>query len=182
MLQGPVPTDEDLMLAFRGGRTEAFDSLFERYEQRLWGGTSAGGSGTKGAPRSWRRKRSWPCCGAPTATKCAPRFARTCTRSRSTSCPQRGARARKVAAVPLRPSDPVRPSIDDNLWMRQAIERLEPMDREVVMLREFEDLSYVEIAAVLVIPVNTVRSRLFRAREALRKALRPDVVDLRSAT
>ena len=39
------------------------------------------------------------------------------------------------------------------------------------MLREFEQLSYAEIAGVLAIPVNTVRSRLFRARASLRDLL-----------
>jgi DNA-directed RNA polymerase specialized sigma24 family protein len=57
------------------------------------------------------------------------------------------------------------------LVMREAVGRLERMDREMVMLREFEELSYMEIAEVLRIPVNTVRSRLFRARMALRELL-----------
>jgi RNA polymerase sigma-70 factor (ECF subfamily) len=39
------------------------------------------------------------------------------------------------------------------------------------MLREFEQLSYAEIAELLRLPVNTVRSRLFRARVALRDLL-----------
>jgi len=42
------------------------------------------------------------------------------------------------------------------------------------MLREFDQLSYAEIAGVLNIPINTVRSRLFRARQALRQLLEPD--------
>jgi RNA polymerase sigma-70 factor, ECF subfamily len=41
------------------------------------------------------------------------------------------------------------------------------------MLREFEQLSYAEIADLLRIPLNTVRSRLFRARMALRDLLEP---------
>ena len=39
------------------------------------------------------------------------------------------------------------------------------------MLREFEQLSYAEIASLLQIPVNTVRSKLFRSRMALKDLL-----------
>jgi RNA polymerase sigma-70 factor (ECF subfamily) len=41
------------------------------------------------------------------------------------------------------------------------------------MLREYEQLSYSEIAELLRLPVNTVRSRLFRARAALKNYLEP---------
>jgi len=61
--------------------------------------------------------------------------------------------------------------VEAALAMREAVGRLERMDREMVLLREFEELSYAEIAEVLGIPVNTVRSRLFRARMALRGLL-----------
>ena len=57
------------------------------------------------------------------------------------------------------------------LWVRQALGRLDFPEREILMLREYEQLSYVEIAELLRIPVNTVRSRLFRARMALRNYL-----------
>ena len=51
------------------------------------------------------------------------------------------------------------------------MERLDAAEREVLLLREFEELSYEEIAKMLHAPVNTVRSRLFRARMALREIL-----------
>ena len=40
-----------------------------------------------------------------------------------------------------------------------ALEKLAPDDREVLMLREYEQLSYAEIAALQHVPINTVRSR-----------------------
>ena len=57
------------------------------------------------------------------------------------------------------------------LWVRQAIEKLDARDREILMLREYEQLSYSDIAELLRIPVNTVRSRLFRSRLALKSHL-----------
>lgn len=57
------------------------------------------------------------------------------------------------------------------LYVQQALQKLEEPEREIVMLREYEQLSYTEIADLLRIPVNTVRSRLFRARAALKEFL-----------
>jgi RNA polymerase sigma-70 factor (ECF subfamily) len=53
------------------------------------------------------------------------------------------------------------------------IEALEPEAREVVVLRDMQDLSYDEIAEVLDVPKGTVRSRLHRARSTLREQLTP---------
>ena len=55
--------------------------------------------------------------------------------------------------------------------LRQAVERLPPEFREVIVLRELEGLSYKEIANVAGIPLGTVMSRLARARERLEQAL-----------
>ena len=41
------------------------------------------------------------------------------------------------------------------------------------MLREYEQLSYSEIAGLLRLPLNTVRTRLFRSRAALKDYLKP---------
>src|SRR5690554_707421 len=52
--------------------------------------------------------------------------------------------------------------------------QLLPSDlRMALTLREFEGLSYEDIANVMECPVGTVRSRIFRAREAIDKALKP---------
>ncbi len=52
-----------------------------------------------------------------------------------------------------------------------ALQQLPFEFREIIVLRDVEDRSYEEIAAVLEIPAGTVRSRLFRARERLRETL-----------
>jgi len=55
--------------------------------------------------------------------------------------------------------------------VREAIQRLPEEAREVILLREWEELSYQEIAVVLDCPVGTVMSRLARARSKLRGLL-----------
>ncbi|MEA2544013.1 MAG: hypothetical protein QOH35_5379 [Acidobacteriaceae bacterium] len=61
-------------------------------------------------------------------------------------------------------------SLDQN-QVRQAISRLPIDSREIILLREFEDMSYQQIAGVLKCPVGTVMSRLGRARFKLRALL-----------
>ena len=55
--------------------------------------------------------------------------------------------------------------------VEKALEGLNPKFRAAVVLRDIEDLSYEEIAAVLDISLGTVKSRILRGREALRKTL-----------
>lgn len=60
-----------------------------------------------------------------------------------------------------------------------AIERLPERERETLVLREFEELRYREIAELLGIPIGTVMSRLYRARRSLAREMetagtRPD--------
>jgi RNA polymerase sigma-70 factor, ECF subfamily len=59
------------------------------------------------------------------------------------------------------------------LTVNQAIEQLPEDLRTAIVLREVEGLSYEEIAAAMDCPVGTVRSRIFRAREAIDRALKP---------
>ena len=59
--------------------------------------------------------------------------------------------------------------------LRRAIESLPEGLREVIVLREIEDMSYREIAEIAGIPEGTVMSRLSRARERLAKILGSEV-------
>jgi len=77
----------------------------------------------------------------------------------------------------LDPADPT-PSVEAQLEaedraaeVRRAVARLEPNRRLTLLLREVEEMSYEEIAAVTEVPMGTVRSRLARAREDLRALL-----------
>jgi len=58
----------------------------------------------------------------------------------------------------------------------EAIQRLPVEFREIIILREYEELSYQEIAALLDCPPGTVMSRLARARSHLRELLSGDRV------
>ncbi|MBI5597365.1 MAG: sigma-70 family RNA polymerase sigma factor, partial [Elusimicrobia bacterium] len=53
----------------------------------------------------------------------------------------------------------------------RALAALEPADRAALQMREFDGLSYDDIAGALGVPVGTVKSRLHRARLALAKAM-----------
>lgn len=55
----------------------------------------------------------------------------------------------------------------------EAIRRLPPDLRQAITLRELEGLSYEEIAQVMECPIGTVRSRIFRAREAIDAVVQP---------
>jgi RNA polymerase sigma-70 factor (ECF subfamily) len=93
--------------------------------------------------------------------------------------------AKRVAATALRRSRPMaplspnvaagaQPRVDPRLeTTRQAIAALPEPQREVLQLRLRHDLSYEEIAAVLEIPVGTVRSRIHYAMRRLRDRLCP---------
>jgi RNA polymerase sigma-70 factor (ECF subfamily) len=63
--------------------------------------------------------------------------------------------------------------LDDELAseVRRAIEGLPPLQREALVLFEYEDLSLAEIGDIVGADSNTVKARLFRARDKLRASL-----------
>jgi RNA polymerase sigma-70 factor (ECF subfamily) len=163
--------DEHLMLEVRGGSRPAFETLFERYKDAVW--------------RFYRRRIDDPRRAEELvqdvfvailqgARRYEPRAAfRTYLFGIAYNLLLAERRASvRHRAEPLPDDLPSAvPDADGALWVRRALATLQPDQREIVMLREYEGLSYLEIAHVMQLPLNTVRSRLFRARMDLREAL-----------
>jgi len=93
---------------------------------------------------------------------------------------KRNRNAAVMSSLEEEPQDPRDLSLDpeelllswfDREQVKRALEQLPEEFREAIVLREFEGLSYKEIAAVVGVPLGTVMSRLSRGREWLRRLL-----------
>jgi RNA polymerase sigma-70 factor (ECF subfamily) len=166
-------SDEALMREFQDGSRDAFDELFARYRAPLYG--------------FFRRRLGPPAERSEDLTQetflavlhAVRRYEPRATvrtylyaialnllaseRRRRVHSPGEGSFGGNEPTSDFQP--------DNGLWVQQAMEKLDETEREILMLREFEELSYAEISRLLRIPVNTVRSRLFRARLALKAKL-----------
>lgn len=156
------------MLEFRGGSRQAFEELFARYREPLFG---------------FFRRRLENCERAEDLTQetfLAVIRATARYEPRSLVRTYLYGIALKLLAAERRKqrrSAPPAPSVvesrtEEALWVREALEKLDASEREILMLREYEQLSYAEIAELLRLPLNTVRSRLFRSRMALKNNLK----------
>ena len=74
-------------------------------------------------------------------------------------------------AIVAEPFDPERGDVGD--FVGRAVRALRPLQREVVVLADYEGLTLAEVARAVDADVGTVKSRLHRARENLRRALAP---------
>ncbi|MGE5391225.1 MAG: RNA polymerase sigma factor [Deltaproteobacteria bacterium] len=61
--------------------------------------------------------------------------------------------------------------LEDRLRLIEALNKLDPEDRDIVLWKDYLDLRYSEIAQLLQLPVGTVKSRLFSIRRSLRREL-----------
>jgi RNA polymerase sigma-70 factor (ECF subfamily) len=162
-----MTSDEALMLEFRRGCRAAFEELFTRYRDALYGFFRR-----RVASRARAEELTQDTFVA--VLRAAVRYEpRASVRSYLF-----GIAWNLVSAERRKPSGADLPSAHHDspevvLWVREALAKLEPDEREILMLREYEQLSYDEIAGLLKLIVNTVRSRLFRARMALRELLEP---------
>ena len=66
---------------------------------------------------------------------------------------------------------------EQQVMIEAALEKLSPIFREAVVLRDISDMSYDEIAEVLGVSLGTVKSRILRGREALREVLAGSLKD-----
>ena len=168
-----MTSDEVLMLEFQRGSRTAFEELFARYHKPLCG--------------FFARRLNNPELAEDLAQETFLAVIRAASRYEPRALVRTyllgialkllAAEGRKFLASnasgqsALEPKPETDGSPECVLWVRQAMEKLDAQDREILMLREYEQLSYSDIAELLRIPVNTVRSRLFRSRLALKSSL-----------
>jgi RNA polymerase sigma-70 factor (ECF subfamily) len=166
-----MTSDEALMLEFQGGSRAAFEELFARYHKPLYG---LFGRRLNNPERAEDLTQETFLVVIRGASRYEPR-ALVRTYLYGIALKLLAAERRKVLRSSelgqTAPEPETGGAPESVLWVRQAMEKLDASDREILMLREYEQLSYFEIAELLRIPVNTVRSRLFRSRLALKSYL-----------
>jgi len=175
--------DQDLINACRAGKTSAYGELVRRYQDRLYPTVLRLTGCAEDAQdllqdtffRAYRKLNrfhgessfyTW-------IYRIAVNLALSGRRRRRPlrSIGEDGFRSEPVADP--RDCDPTLPleRIEREQIIQNALDALAPDHRAVVVMKEYDGLRYEEIAAVLNIPVGTVRSRLHRARCELRESL-----------
>jgi RNA polymerase sigma-70 factor (ECF subfamily) len=170
-----MTSDEALMLEFQGGSRAAFEELFARYRKPLYGFFARRLNNPERAEDLTQEAFLAVIRGA---SRYEPRaLVRTylCGIALNLLAAERRKFLTRSTLGQAAPEPKTEGTPERVLWVRQAMEKLDPPDRDILMLREFEQLSYSDIAELLRIPVNTVRSRLFRSRLALKSYLESDL-------
>jgi RNA polymerase sigma-70 factor (ECF subfamily) len=123
---------------------------------------------------AWRRIEEIP--PPPKTILCLYGIARNVLSNQARAFYRRGRLHTKLAGLGVTPfSDPIDlvvQSSDDRLVM-ESVRRLKPVDREIVMLDVWEDLSRAEIATVMGLTRAAVDQRIHRAYQKLSRALNP---------
>jgi RNA polymerase sigma-70 factor (ECF subfamily) len=166
-----MTSDEALMLEFQGGSRAAFVELFARYRKPLYGFF---GRRLNNPARAEDLTQETFLAVIRAASRYEPR-ASVRTYLYGIALKLLAAERRKLLTSSTSGQSAPEPQTSGTpesvLWVRQALEKLDAQEREILMLREYEQLGYADIAELLRIPVNTVRSRLFRSRLALKSYL-----------
>ncbi len=181
-----TPSDAELTRRMAGGDTHAFDVLFAQYGAGVYGfllrmtGDAARAEDVTQETflRFWRARSTFVYGGDSGAslrtylfTVARRRLLDVCKR------PDYDTRAWDEAvqdALPSRDPGPEQALLATELvqTLEDALAALPPALREVTLLREVEDMTYEQIAAIVNCPTGTVKSRLNAARVQLRAAVR----------
>lgn len=175
------PSDAEVVARVLGGDTEAFGLVLRRYEAglvrfatRMLGNRDAAADAV--AESFVRAYRHLASCRDPS------RLRTWLYRIVANRCKSHLAR-RPVADLPLDEAPPVADPVDNEATLERseqlalverALAELSPEKREAFVLKHVEGLSYEEMAAVTGERIPTLKMRVYRAREALLKALEDD--------
>ena len=177
-----MDADRALVEAAAGGDRDAFDELVRRHESAILGLCRALTGGRADAEdlaqevfvRAWKSLRTFR--GDSTFRTWLHRVAINVARTHHANRGKIMRLFRPVSPHDREPADAAEP-IDSRLARRDIVERALatlPRDlREAVALRDLQGLDYKDIAAALQVPIGTIESRIFRARQRLRPLLAP---------
>ena len=177
-------SDEELVEACQSGEASAFDVLVARWEDRIRGAAFRF-LGSEEEARDVAQEAFLKAYRALAGFKGEARFSSWLYQIATNLCRDRLRRRKTRATVSLEALEeagPVmvetRPRADERLLerdlaraVRRAIEALPEEQREVVILKEYQDLTFLEIAQALDVPVSTVKTRLYRGLGQLRLRL-----------
>lgn len=168
--------DELLAVRCQLGEPAAFDALIERWHQPLWKYIRRLANNDEAAADTmqdvWLRVlRAMP--GLRDPSRLRPWLFGIARRAVMDRLRQKYA---EPASVPVETADLAAPDISHDLalelnLLHDELGRMPIIEREVLVLFYLEDLTLTQLAEVLAIPVGTVKSRLFRARQILRRQL-----------
>jgi RNA polymerase sigma-70 factor (ECF subfamily) len=158
-------TDAELWKQICLGNSEAFDALFRENAARLQTFLRHA-TGNPQAAEDLMQETLTGIGRSPTGLhRSRVACALICTASRE-SAPHSGGRIQRPQVDSA--EEPVATATETVSAITDALQRLPHEQRTLLWLREVEGQSYAELAEILDVPVGTVRSRLFAAREALR--------------
>ena len=177
-------TDEELVEACQSGEASAFDVLVARWEDRIRGAAFRF-LGSEEEARDVAQEAFLKAYRALGGFKREARFSSWLYQIATNLCRDRLRRRKTRATVSLEEIEengPVmveaRPGAHDRLLqmdlaraVRRAVEALPDEQREVVILKEYQELTFIEIAQTLDVPVSTVKTRLYRGLGQLRRRL-----------
>jgi RNA polymerase sigma-70 factor (ECF subfamily) len=177
-------SDEELVEACQAGEASAFDILVARWEDRIRGAAFRF-LGSEEEARDVAQEAFLKAYRALSTFKREARFSSWLYQIATNLCRDRLRRRRTRATVSLEALEetgPVmvetRPGAHERLLerdlaraVRRAIDTLPEEQREVVILKEYQELTFLEIAHTLDVPVSTVKTRLYRGLDQLRLRL-----------